>query len=69
MNIKGYVINILGMNVAVEQKPSYPVVKFLTKEEYDKKVQSLDSKWVRRETLTALDDSKIIVYYIFKASR
>ena len=67
MNIKGYLINILGRDVAVTNKPSNPVVKFITKDEADKLMQSIENKWIVTETLTTLDGNKIIVNYIKKA--
>lgn len=66
ITVKGRLMNILGQNVVITQGPTYPVVQFITNDQFDKYSRSLESKFVVRETLITLDGSKIIVNYIKK---
>ena len=64
LNIKGKMLNVLGKNVVVTQGTSYPVERFITSEEYEKRVRKTTSRHHIREMLTTLSGEKIIVNYI-----
>lgn len=64
ITVKGRLVNILGRNVAIAQEPTYPVVKYITKQEADNFMHNIMSKYVVTESLQTLQGEKIIVHYI-----
>lgn len=63
LTITGFMLNVLGENVVVNQKPSNKVVKFITAEEFDKQSKTLMSKFVVKEGLPT-PNGIVIVHYI-----
>jgi len=64
MQIVGYQLNVLGRTMVVKQKPTNEVVKFISKEQFDKGVNSLESRFLVTEGLPLLDGNIIQVFYI-----
>lgn len=64
MQIVGYQLNVLGHILVVKQKPTNNVVKFITKEQFDKGTQSLESRFLVCECLPLLDGGMTQVFYI-----
>lgn len=62
ITITGYILNVLGRNVVVNQKPSHEVVKFITAEEFDKQSKTLMSKFVVKEGLSTPSGITIVHY-------
>lgn len=61
---KGRLVNILGQNVAIAQEPTYPVAKFLTKEEFERFSRDPWNKALITESLRLVNNSLIIIYYV-----
>lgn len=66
ITITGYMLNILGRNVVVDQKPSHSVVKFISPEEFNQHTKTIMSKYVVKEGLPS-PNGIIIVHYIKSA--
>lgn len=65
--MKHYALCIHDKWVQVQRNTTYPVVKWLTDDEFNKAIQIAGNQWVVRESLTLLSGEKIIVNYIRKA--
>lgn len=61
-NVVGHLVFVGGKMTMVSRKPSYPVVKYVTKEEFDRNTQSISSKFYVCEKI-----DEVIIYYIKKA--
>lgn len=63
LTITGFMLNVLGKNVVVNQKPSNKVVRFITSEEFEKQSKTLMSKFLVKEGLPS-PNGIVIVHYI-----
>ena len=64
MKTVGYQLNVLGRTMVVKQKPTNEVVKFISKEQFDKGVSSLESRFLVTEGLPLLNGGIAQVFYI-----
>lgn len=64
MQIVGYQLNVLGHILVVKQKPTNEVVKFISKEQFDKGASSLESRFLVTEGLPLLNGGIAQVFYI-----
>lgn len=62
LSVIGHIVFVEGKMTMVSRKPSYPVVKYVTKQEFDRATQSISSKFYVKEMI-----DETIVYYIKKA--
>lgn len=62
LHIVGHIVYSDGRMTMVSRKPSNPVVKYVTKQEFDRATQSISSKFYVCEKI-----DEVIIYYIKKA--